>query len=684
VFGFVPFRIELRKYNQHKKENKTGVIKYLISILEVEYGMPNVPEKKLKELFSGHPSIMFFDGLDEIFNIEEKVAVKNDIELFALNYPNARVVVTSRIIGYEEVKLKSSLFIDISIIPFDESQIKKYVTQWYEEEESDEVLRKSDVEGFLSHMHEIDGELITNPLLLSLIVILYRNNLKIPESKLEIYQSCTKTLVDKWDGSKELTLVLDESLSKRKESIFADLAYWHYTQAGAENTTITNARVQETITETIINKLGITDDYIVGSELAEKFLEYAQKRSLYFDNNFTHKTFLEYFTAFWIYSNIEKKHKVAERNEIVSKYISSNFWYVVLELLLNMIDDNQADNEILDDLLLEQIDNKNSYPFLLIVVPTIKNISAKVLDRIYLNALRFELNDAYDSRILSEKPSANKRAGARRRDVFEYFARTFNTIDIKGNFLKAFESLYQEVCDAPDKLLLYFIMYDELLLSSDESPKTSCRHVSESLKQGEKYNESVKTDSYLCLLDIYCETYILKNKFSNRLLEAINTFGGKVFFQNFEGIFSRFGLSYSGLFFNQYLNATSVSNFKEVLMQLENAGVPRSILYAQLKARTYVGYFHSDFAIELLPLISSDNEPITNATIIAVFYQTVVNGDMHIQDKKQAVAKHIVQALENHEFVWLKDLFAFPNKKEVYNLIESELGLGKSIKRVIK
>lgn len=684
IFSFVPFRIELRKYNQHKKENKTGLIKYLISILEVEYDMSNVPEKRLKGLFLNHPSIIFFDGLDEIFNVEEKIDVKNDIEMFALAYSNARIVVTSRIIGYEEVKLKSSLFIDLSIIPFDEKQITKYVNQWYEEEEADETLRKNDVEGFLSHMHEIDVELITNPLLLSLIVILYRNNLKIPESKLEIYQSCTKTLVDKWDGSKELTLTLDENLSKRKESLFADLAYWHYTQAGLENSTITNARVQETVAETIVNKLGITDDHIEGMKLAEKFLEYAQKRSLYFDNNFTHKTFLEYFTAFWIYSNVEKKHKVPERNDIVSKYISSNFWYVVLELLLNMIDDNQADNEILDSLLTEQLSKKDAYPFLLIVAPTIKNVSPKILDAIYLNALRFEFNAVYESKARLEVVANNKHF-ARRRDIFEYFARNFAANNINGRFTKAFESLYQEIFNEPDKSLLYFVMYDELLLSSYEAPKVLCKQVSEILKQGEAYKALIKDDAYLCLLDIYCETYVLKSGSIDRMLEAIKRFGNKVFFKTFEGMFSHFGLSYFGLFFNHYLRPSLVGAFKETLMKLEGAGVSRNVLFTQLKNQDYLAYsVPPDAAVKLLPLISTDNSAITNGVITGVFYQAVMNNETHIRNKKQPISKHVDEAIASHEFNWLHKLFLTQNRKEAFNLIEIEFGLGNSNKKLVK
>ena len=671
VFKCLPFRIELRKYSQHKKQNKTGLLKYIITLLETEYGMPNVPEKRLKEIFSNKKTIIFFDGLDEIFDISEKIEVKNDIENFAITFSDSRNVVTSRIIGYEEVKLKQGLFIDLKIIPFDEEQITQYVTQWYDNEEPDEVLKKQDVEGFLSHIHEIDAELITNPLLLSLIVILYRNNLKIPESKLEIYQSCTKTLVDKWDGIKDLTISLDDVLAKRKESIFADLAYWHYIQSGSannnnNNNNITNARVQETIADTIIAKLRITDDFIEGNRMAEQFLDYAQKRSLYFDNNFTHKTFLEYFTAFWIYSNVEKKHKVDERDDLISQYISSNFWYVVLELLLNLIDDSQADNEILDALLLKQLDKADSYPFVLIVIPTIKNVSPKIVDKIYLNALRFELDGA----ILGENKSSSQ-GMFRRNSIFEYFSGMSRRSDIYKSFIKAFDSLYSEVKNDTEKIRLYFIMYDELMLDRFDSDGVPYDCVADTLKQSEVYRELLKKDSYLYLLDMYCNHYVLNKSEFDDLLNSIRLFGLRPFFKSYQSVFSRFHLSYWDYFVSIYLKEGNIDELGAILLQIEKAGISRLQLFRQLKNRKFIRLgFHAEQTPKLLTQLSSENEQQTNMFIVALIYQIAYYGDVYQRggDGKS----HMIDLVKEHEFDWLQSLLQTSDKKVAFDMIEEK------------
>lgn len=375
ILNRIPFRLELRKYHNFKKENKEGLTKYLRSILELEFGFSNIPIDDFEKFLKEYECLIIFDGLDEIFDVSDKLNVKNDIENFITLYPNSRIIVTSRFIGYNDAALNEDLVLKLTINKFNNFQIEKYIRNWYLIEESNENNREKEIEDLLAKRNLIDNELISNPLLLSLIVILYRNNLKVPESKLEIYQSCTKTLVDKWDFSKELDINLSEEIYKRKDTIFADLAFWQYKELSSKNGKITYQRAKNTVAQSLNEKLKVTDEF-TSDDSAEKFLEYAEKRSLYFDNNFTHKTFLEYFTAYWIFTNIEKKHKKNDRNKLIGKYIMSPFWHIVLELLMNLIDKDQADNEIIDELIFYQLKkNEESSIFFLQVFSSLQNVS---------------------------------------------------------------------------------------------------------------------------------------------------------------------------------------------------------------------------------------------------------------------------------------------------------------------
>lgn len=456
----IPFRIELRKYHAFKKEQNEGLIKYLRFLLELEYGFPNILTENVQKLLLEKKTVIIFDGLDEIFDLNDKLLIKNDIENFIEQYKDAKAIITSRIIGYDDTALEESKMLKLIVNKFDNDQVQEYIKNWYFVEEEDEQIRKKEIEDFLEKKELIDNELISNPLLLSLIVILYRNNLKVPESKLEIYQSCTKTLVDKWDHSKGMDINLSDEIYKRKDTVFADLAYWQYKELSKKDGKVTYQRAKNTVARSLTEKLKIADDF-TSDLFSEQFLLYAQKRSLYFDNNFTHKTFLEYFTAFWIFSNIEKKHKKEERDSLIKEYIVSSYWHIVLELLINLIDKDQADNEIVDELIKHQLnENGESASFFLQIFHTIQNVSNSTFEGIVSQAIHGLLKDTVNNK-------NNNSFRNRQNSPFYLLVKHFENNSLKiliENCIKDIK--FYEKNSYDDKILLS--LYLELLSESRE------------------------------------------------------------------------------------------------------------------------------------------------------------------------------------------------------------------------
>lgn len=455
VINRIPFRVELSKYFAFKKSENEGIVKFLRHQMEVEYGFSNILTEELIEIIEKHNPLIIFDGLDEIFDLSDRLSVKSDIENFSKEFSNVRTITTSRIIGYEESALNEDNTLRLIINSFNNSQIEQYVRNWYQVEEPDQVVRLREINDLLSKKTLIATELIANPLLLSLIVILYRNNLKVPESKLEIYESCTKTLVDKWDNIKNIEINLPDEIYKRKDTIFADLAYWQYGVLSSKEGKVTYPRAKNTIANCLTAKLKLTDEF-TADLTAEKFLEYAQKRSLYFDNNFTHKTFLEYYTAYWIFTNVEKKHKKEERDALIGKYIENPFWHIVLELLINLIDKDQADNEILDELIhLQLSNNPTSYRFFLQIIETIKNLSLDIFKEIVYHAIK-DIS-AYNN-------SENDSIHIENRRKIGLTSGDFSPFNLLSNLLKN-NMYFQTICDC------FSTIYNEVITT--EVNKTS-------------------------------------------------------------------------------------------------------------------------------------------------------------------------------------------------------------------
>jgi predicted NACHT family NTPase len=387
LVSHIPFRVELKNYHSFKHNGSGGILNYLIHTLVSDYQTPSISEDEITQILTTQKVILFFDGLDEIFKLSDKIETKNDIENFHHHFPNIKSITTSRFIGYEEARLSSDTFCELRILPFGENQMIEYISKWYALEEDDAQNRKSETDDCISKISVIDSDLTSNPLLLSLIVILYRNNLQIPESKLEIYKSCTNTLVDKWEANKDLKIEIPDNIKLKKEALFSDLAFWQYNIESSRQTDVSYEKAKGTIAHSMTTK-GIADEFNA-ENLAELFLDYAQKRSIYFENNFTHKTFLEYYAAFWIYSNIEKKHKINERKKLIDQHIGNPFWFVVLELFFNMIDKDQPDNDILDAIFGEQLARLNTLDFLLYVLPSLKNLSTDITKKTYTVAINY-------------------------------------------------------------------------------------------------------------------------------------------------------------------------------------------------------------------------------------------------------------------------------------------------------
>ncbi|GAB1810767.1 NACHT domain-containing protein [Priestia megaterium] len=447
IMEYIPFRIELRKYLPYKRSMNANIISYLTYILKTEFYISHIIEQNITHILENEKVLLIFDGLDEIFNIQDKIEVKNDIENFLETYKKCKGLVTSRHIGYDEANLDENSFTELEILDFKDNQIEKYVRRWYEcEVKIDEVVKK-EIVSFLKHIEEIDEELIRNPLLLSLIVILYRNNGKLPSSKLEIYRSCTKTLVDKWDETKKLDISL--KVENKKRSIFSFLALWQYETLSQESQEMIDyEKVLKEVEAIIKEKLALTKDAGEAEIWAEEFLEYAKNRSLYFDNDFTHKTFMEYFTAYCIYQNTDIKLRPQKRDNIIRDYIKNPFWFIVLELLINLIDENQADNEIIDDIITRHTAEQNeAYVFFLHILKTVRNVSESVIESLVKDSILLSINEI----------NLNNRENEFSFDIIRKIRDLMHIPQYLEIIQRKYDEIFEEIKNDEELLLKYYI-----------------------------------------------------------------------------------------------------------------------------------------------------------------------------------------------------------------------------------
>ncbi|MDX2071859.1 MAG: NACHT domain-containing protein [Haliscomenobacter sp.] len=374
IENYIPIIVPINEYNKYKTQMKGGVLEFIFDCLKSKYQVAVEDFLFLIEMVRNEKTIVFFDGLDEVFDISERNEIKEDIDLFSKKHVNSIIIVSSRYESYQEVFFDST-FTVYGVNQFNEEKILNFVSKWFKIEHEE---REENVGKFILALQNIPLELKSNPLLLTLILLIYKYEKDLPKSKLDIYESCTKTLIERRD-EKEKKLDISSNI-KNKLSLLSVLAFWQYKiQSKQSDEVLSHNNVKKLLISYMVDKR-IIEDLAEAETNAETFLEFAKLRSIYFENNFTHKTFLEYLTAYYIYANFQIKGKLEERNEILTRNLSNSFWYIVIELFILKVDKESLDSEIIDDLMIVLLNynEEDSLKILLPIIPNLKNIRVSI------------------------------------------------------------------------------------------------------------------------------------------------------------------------------------------------------------------------------------------------------------------------------------------------------------------
>ena len=397
----LPIRVPLRVYGEYRERSGgigVTIRDFIEATARTDLQLDALPEGFLEFYLERKDCLLLFDGLDEIVDSHLREKVKNDIVAFALtSYPGNHAIITSRKVGYEETSFPTAHFEHLEVLPFDDGQITEYIKKWYKLEESDRRKRDAELAALEKAKENLPKELLSNPLLLSLIVILFRAGCTLPESKLEIYRSCIGTLTEKWDAAgKRLDLPENYNRVRDKKTAFARIAYWMYQQqaaSGAEQRRLKYPEILGELTRYLCERefKGLEPE---AQQAAQDFLEYSAKRSIFVEDRFSHKTFHEYFAALYIYRNYCLGKTVDDLYQQIKPHLGNDSWSVVLELLLLMLDEQSGAllDALLEKILSElQITQSESHQLILAPLRTLgqlRNIGREKVDELISTAVK--------------------------------------------------------------------------------------------------------------------------------------------------------------------------------------------------------------------------------------------------------------------------------------------------------
>jgi hypothetical protein len=272
-----------------------------------------------------------------LLDTARRADVTSRVEHFCVEYPLVPVLVTSRVVGYNEARLDDREFTCYRLSGFGDSEVTEYARKWFRQ---DSDARPDDADTFLAESATV-RDLRSNPLLLSLMCILYRGEGSLPRNRAEVYEQCADLLFRRWDARRRIHQEL--RAGHLLEPALRNLA-WRLFARDLPQPTITERALIDA-TARFLHGRGFESEDDARAAAGE-FVEFCRGRMWVFTDAgstaagerlyaFTHRTFLEYFAAAQIAFSNDSPEQLADA---LIPYIGRGESWVVAELALQIKD----------------------------------------------------------------------------------------------------------------------------------------------------------------------------------------------------------------------------------------------------------------------------------------------------------------------------------------------------------
>jgi energy-coupling factor transporter ATP-binding protein EcfA2 len=350
--GHLPLLVELRNYmGEVAANNCDGFLEYFHYLGKTQGYTINHLE--LKQQLETRPCLIIFDGLDEIFDLRLRDKVTQEIIGFSGEYPQARVVVTSRMIGYEGKALQAADFREYTLLDLNREQIKTFAQGWFKlvfkDKPEEAESRYQRIETALQNSPAI-RQLAGNPLLLTMIAIIAKHQ-ELPRERTKLYEHATKVLCHHWDvtGHKidpKKEMPADFMREDDKLELLRRIAWRMQASAkGLAGNFILLDDLHDEIASYLRTRWKLSEREI--GEISHAMIDQLRERNfilcLYGPQvyGFVHRTFLEYFCAAEIVDQFEKLQTLSFdelKTEIFLAHFRDETWHEVLRLICGIID----------------------------------------------------------------------------------------------------------------------------------------------------------------------------------------------------------------------------------------------------------------------------------------------------------------------------------------------------------
>lgn len=299
-------------------------------------------------------SLVLFDGLDEISELEKRKEACNWIDRAWSGFPDAYFVVTSRFTGYRKVEgvELSADHIRADVMDFTSEQQEEFLSKWFTaaylrelcpagmnpdqwitRQMNDAKERTTKIVEYLNkEKNKGLRELAAIPMMLQIMAILWKERGFLPDNRLKLYSAALDYLLEYRDERRKIPPLLPADKARR---VLAPVSLWMQEKLKADEVErkLMHGKMQE--------KLDAFDYSPEADAFCKNLVDRAGLLAEYGDRDyvFRHKTFREFLSGLQLK---EERHKYNRINRLVSHF-GEDWWNETLRFFIAQVDEDTFD-----------------------------------------------------------------------------------------------------------------------------------------------------------------------------------------------------------------------------------------------------------------------------------------------------------------------------------------------------
>lgn len=211
----LPILVPLSAYANALAERDVRLDDFVIRYLH-DRGADLPFDAMLEEALREGGTLILLDGLDEVQELGLRQTVAQQVvDFFSLHRrAGNRFVLTSRVVGYRQVRPVCEGLAECMLVDFEDEEIREFVARWTAALETaargNTQVAAQEAEREQRELQEtIDRNpgvrgLAANPLLLTILALMKRQGVVLPERRVELYDQYVRTLLSSWNRARGL------------------------------------------------------------------------------------------------------------------------------------------------------------------------------------------------------------------------------------------------------------------------------------------------------------------------------------------------------------------------------------------------------------------------------------------------------------------------------------------------